>query len=304
MRNVLSVRPQLPGDELREGVEIVCANPLSNSAVQVLLIHGYANSAGRARKSFDRFTHQLRPRLPAATLDGFRTIWEFHWPADEPHWFDPLGLDTLSSYAEFVPVAKRAGCLLADYLGRGDPRQRVHIIAHSLGCRIALQAIRRIRLLGGAYDGAQIGHVFLLAPAVPVRDCYRRTPLAVRPRPAPRFRYSESLPTSSEHVFYSRNDLALRLAPVMQRRAGDRGPAVGIAGFPAGRWATICDTQLGHTRYWRSPEVAQSVAAELAHAPHVLPRRAITEWHVPRRNVARRLIERPPLRRRLLDDCR
>jgi hypothetical protein len=87
--------------------------------------------------------HRSAPSVPS---------WEFHWPGD--HWRGSLSIAT---YPVRVPNAQLAGgMLVTEFLNRLRDDQTVSIVAHSLRCRVALEAIQKIRALKSAYKGARI----------------------------------------------------------------------------------------------------------------------------------------------------
>jgi alpha/beta hydrolase family protein DUF900 len=274
VRNTLTVRPLDPGMQEPEKVRPFVSRTSELADELVILIHGYHNSFEKAGRSYERF-QELLGRSPIA-FQRLGPVWEFHWPGDHP-W----GAISLASYATRIPDAAAAGGRLADFLEERPRRQTFHIIAHSLGCRVALSAIRQIRETTD-YDGARIGQVFLLAAAVPARFCEDALGRPFR-RPFER---------SSEHVFFSRRDRALRAAPVGHFVYGERGqgPAVGLEGMPTDRWATRNDMNLGHSDYWKSPQVARAIAAAFAPASW----RALQGRSLPSSGAQTRKIEAKP----------
>jgi pimeloyl-ACP methyl ester carboxylesterase len=213
----------------------------------IILIHGFHNSKDRAQKSYAVFLEQMRGVMPAGRFGRLGAVWPFYWPGNHPN-----RLISIASYSARVSDAGEAGRLLAEYLAGLRHRPEVCLVAHSLGCRVALETVARIREVGGAYHGARITEVCLLAAAVPVVRC--RSPYA----------FAAALPKSREHVFHSRRDLALRLGfRPGQGIYGESGRAVGRDGLPARRWTTTTDTRLRHSQYWGSRDVAREIADHL-----------------------------------------
>ncbi len=255
----------------------------------LILIHGYNTTKAEAEDLYKRFQEQL-VKLLGGGLGRAGEVWEFHWPGDHPS-----SIISMFSYGARVPVATKSGEHLAHYLANElKSHQTVNIVAHSLGCRVALSAIREVRQLRerGAYRGAKIGQVFLLAAAVPVPFCTMDAP-----------EYSEPFPGSSEHVFYSRRDFILLSGFCFgQGSYGEPGPAVGRNGEPVDRWSTRSDMHIGHTRYWSASHVARAISAGFKPAwwRRDLPRRWLPEsgagvesrtmppQHVPASEVDRR----------------
>lgn len=222
----------------------------------VVLIHGFNVSEEDAHWSFK----DLRAGLQSAIPGGERrlgAVWEFHWPGDHPS-----GALSKATYPARVPVAQMAGARLAKHwLARRTESESVVVIAHSLGCRVALEAIRTIsqmREQGEPYDGPHVEAVFLLAAAVPVDFCSPGIDVRFE---APLSHPTDPLRSCKEHVFHSRRDRALkRLFDMGQGAIPEPGNAVGRRGLPDGRWSSGKPTLLRHDQYWRSPKIAGRMA--------------------------------------------
>jgi hypothetical protein len=221
----------------------------------VVLIHGYQVSEDKARDRYSAFQDEIR--AAGIRPRDFGAVWEFLWPGS-----DPRGAVSLGTYPVRVPYAINSGEMLArQWLRKRSRRQKVCLIAHSLGCRVALQAVKTIAYIeaeeAGGWDGPTVEALFLLAAAVPVGRCLPETDWYVRP-----------FGTSGEHVFFSRRDWALRFGfGPGQGLAGENGPAVGRFGDPQHRWTTATDTNLRHKQYWTSDLVARCVGRELGLLP-------------------------------------
>jgi pimeloyl-ACP methyl ester carboxylesterase len=247
--NTISVRSRfgLAGRELRyqESYE----DQGREARFVLILVHGYQNSADGAGRSYSRLLAKLH-------IPPDFSVWEFHWPGDHP--VKPVSVMTYSARTDRATLS---GDLLAEKFVATELKRRhyVYIIAHSLGCRVALAAVKKIReqIAKDVYKGAQLRAVFLLAAAVPVRMCELNSQT-----PPP---YDRPLDGSDEYVFYSRRDLALRFGFPLGQRAhgewGEHGPAVGRDGHPRdGRWKERSNTRLRHGEYWASGHVAQNVS--------------------------------------------
>jgi pimeloyl-ACP methyl ester carboxylesterase len=132
-------------------------------------------------------------------------------------------------------------------------RPEVTLVAHSLGCRVALETVKSIRREGGTYRGARIRALCLLAAAVPTDLCEGdRSP------------FTETLADCKEHVLHSTRDRVLLLAfGTGQFAYGEKGIAAGLRGAPLHRWYRTMSTGLGHSRYWSSYDVAEHVGRVL-----------------------------------------
>jgi pimeloyl-ACP methyl ester carboxylesterase len=222
----------------------------------VILVHGFNNSTSEATESYGSMIGQLHRNLPAGGLTRLGPIWEFHWPGDQASRSLPVAM--IKGYKKSLAEVERVGELLAQFLARRPRWQRVSIVAHSMGCRVTLEALKHARVYAGSgtYPGARIRGILLLAAAVPVRQCRLDEPA---------LHYATPLSGCAERVLYSRSDLVLRCAfPLGQPlRSPERGPAVGLTGDPALRWRSRSPTGLGHGDYWKSPRVATEIAVRL-----------------------------------------
>jgi pimeloyl-ACP methyl ester carboxylesterase len=245
--NELSVRSRVSGMTISNQVR-VSGSRLDRLAPRlILLIHGFQNSEDAARSSYREFRDALRAALWLRDESALGCFWEFHWPGDHP-----IGAISLATYAVRVPEAREAGRLLALHLGTLNERQEVILVAHSLGCRVALEALRFIRD-NEAYRGARVRTVCLLAAAVPNLLCIGEE------RP-----FAKRLEGCREHVLCSSRDRVLFLAfPLGQHLYGEKGTAVGRHGQPRGRWSRRLPTGLGHSGYWSSYKVAEYIGAVL-----------------------------------------
>jgi pimeloyl-ACP methyl ester carboxylesterase len=289
LRNQLSVRSQYPDQSIADHVRLISGSEEDlKRARLIILIHGYQNSKAVAEARFDDFRRTLGAAIWPKPMSSLGTIWEFHWPGDHPAW-----LVSVLTFTVRIDEAKESGRLLATYLAGLPAAQEVHLIGHSLGCRVALETTYQVREMAGTYQGPAIRSLILFAAAVPIPMCM------------PARRYGSSLADSTETVLYSAKDKVLRWAfRPGEYPLGERGEAVGRYGDPAARpWSGRVRTGLGHGKYWSSPGVAQVAGwvlgdrtsrklpeqIESAGDPpldsHSLPRRTIKRWGLPRRYI-------------------
>jgi predicted alpha/beta hydrolase family esterase len=218
-----------------------------------ILIHGFETSEAKAHEAYERFQAALESFAPGA-VRRLGPIWEFHWPGDHPD-----KKVSKVTYAVRVPVAQGAGGLLAKWIAELRDDQEVVLVAHSLGCRVALEAVRKLRELRGGRPGPNVPAVFLLAAAVPVDLCApARRFCGPLPRPDDRKR------DGVEYVLHSRRDWVLKW-PFNHGQAlvGEPGNAVGRRGRPGNRWTRDWRTRHWHGQYWGSPIVAEAVCKHL-----------------------------------------
>ena len=164
----------------------------------IVLIHGYNNDRAQAQDSYDHVTR----RLPDTDRDA---VWEFFWPgflepltgtpSDRPLSLAPRR-DTretesnqvlsAATYPLQVHKAKQVGRALGRFLESARPHSLI-FVAHSLGCRVALEAIRMLIVDATSRRAAMTG-ACLMAAAVPTymieaHRGHRWANCATRPRP-------------------------------------------------------------------------------------------------------------------------
>jgi len=177
----------------------------------VLFVHGFNVDQAAAQLGYARFRwwlehYQVRAR-----------VLELHWPGDRQWgWFSAL------CYPTKVDVAIRGGELLAEWIA-SKPASRFTIVAHSLGCRVAVEAVAELRRTGHL---AQVCALTLMAAAVPVQHIARRDLGPWKGEVSPHWQ-----------ILYSRGDTVLRwtFGPG-QFVAVDSGFPVGLHGAPLGHW--------------------------------------------------------------------
>jgi len=128
----------------------------------LVLIHGFNNTDSEAAEAYLGF--RARQREIFAPTDRFtfeRRFGDAFWPGDADWSF----LDRLDfiNYPVAVHTAPRAAKELANLLWRMPNLERVEIIAHSLGCRVALETLLLLR----KRTLPLVGRVVLMAAAVP-----------------------------------------------------------------------------------------------------------------------------------------
>ncbi|MGY1698002.1 alpha/beta fold hydrolase [Geodermatophilus sp. SYSU D00814] len=248
--NELTVRGVSGGPRLLNSVRVEGSELDHRARTLLILIHGYQNSPARARKSWDEFVNRLMGSLWLRSINDLASAWGFQWPGDLPD-----KIQSILSYAARPGDAARSGQLLATHLAsRTKQHQRVFIVGHSLGCRVALEALKFIRLEHQPYEGARIEGVFLLAPAVPLSFCQPNMDLGTPQNP----------PT--EHVYYSPRDSALGwVFDRGQRLYGEPGNALGRSGLPPRmRWHRRVNTLLKHGQYWSSSTIAADIGLAMS----------------------------------------
>jgi pimeloyl-ACP methyl ester carboxylesterase len=132
-----------------------------NHTALTLFIHGYNNDQKAASSSYKLFLKLLNQSIQvSAKLVGV------YWPG--ANWEGPL------YYMQAIGQADKVALKLAKDLNdkaKALGTLRVDIVAHSLGCRLALATVKELsRILSAeGNSGLIIGKVVLMAGAVPVR---------------------------------------------------------------------------------------------------------------------------------------
>ncbi|MEM7238892.1 MAG: alpha/beta hydrolase [Pseudomonadota bacterium] len=215
----------------------------------VLLIHGFNTTKIEAREGYEAFDDLLKRVAPRLA----RCLCPVYWPGDSHL--------KAGGYPWLVNRAAECGDQLANWLA--SQKGEIIIVAHSLGCRLTLEALSALASLGG---GPKI-RVFLMAAAVPVelirqvghlRDGLERA--------------------ESVDVLHSEADGVLavwfRLGQSLAPGEGQMLPeAVGLRGRPGKDvWTRAAEMPgYSHGEYWIGPRMASHVAHRLG-APVAKPR--------------------------------
>jgi pimeloyl-ACP methyl ester carboxylesterase len=224
----------------------------------ILLIHGYNNDEFEAAESFFRMRVNVDELLrmggvaQATREDLQKRIWELYWPGYEPlTLINPKGLRR-HSYESFISAptysieVEKARSWVPDslfsYLDQISPSE-VFFVAHSLGCRVALETTKR--LLNSVSTTVIVSGFLLMAGAVPIDLLHEWADLGPTARLIPK-----------KYCLYSHRDTVLMLAfPPGQIAAGEipvygAPQAVGFWGLP-NIWNIRNNTRLGHGGYWK-----------------------------------------------------
>lgn len=201
----------------------------------VLMFHGWSVRREALVRNYDSLLRQIWDLEPRA----FDEILTVSWPARGQYW-------------EVLPTTPLVGAALADRLCADAPfrdAREVVFVAHSMGCRVALELVRALQTRGFT-PGIRL---FLVAAAVPVAalEGHRRLSLAAR---------------SVDHasVYYSHIDEAL--GPLFQigqtlAHEGDWAlEAVGLRGGPTdGVWTRRVGSLRLHVPHFRSSKLARDI---------------------------------------------
>jgi pimeloyl-ACP methyl ester carboxylesterase len=220
----------------------------------VIFIHGFANTRGAAAAKYSKMMRTLRELTCGENWRGQSIAYfGFHWPGN--HWLPVVNQLT---FASRVSTASNAGGNLARWLQGAAPAGHVTLVAHSLGCRVALACIKE--LLQAPADPAvgtyrlSIPSVVLMAGAVRRQECAVDSEV-----------YGQSYPNARYVNLYSYYDAVLASGFAAGQLIVDGpGRAIGRWGEPkTGRWQERVSTNLGHGKYWASEMVGQSIATTM-----------------------------------------
>lgn len=130
----------------------------------LVLIHGYNNHLREAEGAYMGLRTRQAGLLSHSAWQALieDQLGDVFWPGDAK-WTGAVDKLDFLFYANAVSVAQDVAPKIADYLrSRGDVL-KVHLLAHSLGCRVALEVVSDIQRHGGP----PVGKVCLMAAAVP-----------------------------------------------------------------------------------------------------------------------------------------
>jgi esterase/lipase superfamily enzyme len=243
----------------------------------VLFVHGFNNTYDAALASYEQAIARLAGELPPAA-EFSNSVCRFFWPGDAN-----LGPISFISYPTEIEDAVQSAAELETFLRRvyeEDPVDApLTIVAHSLGCRVVLELVHRLR--GADWFQAALSGVCLMAAAVDVDTVAVGGPLY----DAATFcaaRGLTVLTSDADSVLHYVFPLGSTLAePGSGRALGRFGPPPGL---PASAWPI--DT-LRHGDYWpmEEPLLRRVVAEVIASRPSGAP--------LPPRSFLRRDTEPP-----------
>jgi len=225
----------------------------------LVLLHGFNNHLREAEYAYGAFRDGQDTRLPPTTWGGIEAgLADSFWPGDA---HGPGVLDKLDFlvYPVAVGRAQESGAALAQYIAGRSEVLQVHFVAHSLGCRVALETLRALQNLRAP---VRIGRVCLMAAAVTTQQV------------GPGGRLRDALLTARElRVLYSPDDTVLHYAFPPGQTAAGAGEgffpeAVGRHGSVPGAPAALESLPVpgaDHSDYWGVPQfVTHPTAAATA----------------------------------------
>lgn len=216
----------------------------------IFLIHGYNVSDRQAVWSLDFFRTLLVECSPSLQEDIFTCSWagNWDWPVVAPAAYPFMLRNARSSALSFVEFIEKL-------YARPSPPAELIFVAHSLGCRLALETVRNLRERGRP-RGLEKLSVVLMAAAVPAehlaKDGLLETALELVDRMA---------------VFHSVDDKVLALAFGLGQTLANDGffpEAIGRRGAPGlPGWMSEDMTGFDHGDYLGETEAAEKVCKAL-----------------------------------------
>jgi len=218
----------------------------------VVLIHGYANNQAAASGSFQACIDNLQ-KLPAPANTNIPSpIFKFYWPGDTQ-----IRIFSELSYPTEIQPAVESGQRLAEFLGTltgpDDTPTEIHLIAHSLGNRVALEMLK-------TFDATNQHVIFrsisMMAAAVPVSMVKNGGNL-----------WNSWVIVKRSQALCSISDQVLHLAFPAGETAALEGffpEAIGRFGNPPGTWnKNLPMSDYGHGSYWPNAATAFFLASFL-----------------------------------------
>ena len=264
-RAILSLREDNEGGEVRQEV-LETRRPQAYSQRElVILIHGFNNTLREGEEAYEAFRHGQEDTLVAhdkVTLEDM--LGDCFWPGDAK-WQGALDYLDFLIYPATIPKAKASGEALARYLAGRVDVATIHVVAHSMGCRVALETMKAMLLAGN--EAQKVGKVCLMAASVP---CFKVFPNGDL--------YEALQSAEYVRILYSPDDpvLSITLPAGQSIAAGDEGffptalGSYGDAPLSPGKIARTHIVGAQHGDYWGVPAnishqgAAHQVKEELA----------------------------------------
>lgn len=211
----------------------------------LIIIHGYNVNEKKANKYYNRFLKYFD--------DTTKRIGLCFWPGDQERCYESVWM-----YPEALENAKRSAEFLFEFIKElkylETVATEVHIVAHSLGCRLVLEGISRSSDKNELMK--RLKSIFLMAAAVP-RDLVQKDRRFER----------GSRRLERKFILYSPFDVVLAGAfPVGQYRAYKKGfedqfyhRALGLSEGPSVFQTDSLNTYRFHNGYWKHKKSAHFI---------------------------------------------
>jgi hypothetical protein len=265
----ISLRHTAVGGPLRRRAWLFPPLLLERGRSILLMVHGFNVSLCEAGCAFDKFEANLNLHWRARAVSVY-------WPGDTQNWlaFSPVkkGIPTqawsAANYPRQIGRAQRCASLLLNSFraavavrSPAQPQLKLIIVAHSLGCRLALEFLQG--LINAGIQGISIPLMVLMAAAVPRYMVRRGAPLAgAIGRPDSVLIYKSKSDLVLAGAFRPGQSLEWSLSHGLNPFA--RG-AIGRAGFGAGVPGNVREIsrEHGHSDYWPDESIAARVVDDL-----------------------------------------
>jgi hypothetical protein len=211
----------------------------------LLLVHGFNNSESQAEKSYEGYIDILRPGLARSRVAP-DAVAKLHWPGNAA--VGPFPILDFAGYPVDVERALQSvlplGAFLASLMARGPSGRLISIVGHSLGCRLIVETMRRLRANAG---GTPLAIVSLMAAAVPVALAETGKPLAEASTAAKKVLKAHS---RSDWVLWLAFPPGQWLAYIGHIEQKAYVEAMGRNGNPSGFGERLDRKGNGHSDYW------------------------------------------------------
>ena len=220
----------------------------------VILIHGYnthEEGDNGAQAAYQGWYDSVSAKLPDGAWPTNTAVFGFYWPGDVGGRVTLARFKSALTFGHRIGVATQAGERLGVCLRQQGPAS-VTLIAHSLGCRVALTALRDTAPMRSFGTLPKVNAAILMAGAVSESSCRASIDPDASSDASPEFAPNIVAPGRFWNL-YSTQDSVLALAyPAAASADGDTHPcAIGYRGGPRGRWqGGTFSTNLPHNGYW------------------------------------------------------
>jgi len=238
-----------------------------DSSLITIYVHGFSNDEDKATQ---RWQIDIWPVIKRLISRPTCDVMLFFWPSDA----DITKVFSAGDYPHRVETAISAGAELAEYLWRisdeGNPKLRVQLVGHSLGCRVVLSAVQH---LAERPQKVPVERVLLMGAAVPEGDCTGSGPWPAKVSELFNAPPGQRSAENCDVILYSRDDEILKGKFLYgEQKARQKGvgssdsPAVGLTGGPGDpgkeRWTgEVAPCGLKHGDYLVKPSALRYVAA-------------------------------------------
>ena len=242
------LREKLEGGNILSPGKFADDKVAATRASCIVMVHGFNNTDGEAAYAYEGFRARLIEAFGATADELNARLGDTFWAGDADWgWFD---FADFGVYSRAIGHAHQAANELVKLLERMPNLVEISFIAHSLGCRVTIEAIHHLIAKG---QGGKIRRVCLMAAAIPMEKL------------EPGGDFHDTLATLASNgtqvfVMHSRQDKVLHYAFSLGQQMGGPGErsarALGRDGpnpLMPGYHGTLDEMQMGgadHGDYW------------------------------------------------------